>query len=284
MKKILLSIGIAISLFAGEVEFGKGSFNMDASFLGLTSSKKENITSVSLIGEHKNIFSSEFFYSYKLSYFKSNTLTTSSNYLNSSLTKITPLTNSGSLNSAKNLFLIYNKLRGADLNVVLGKDFINKDDKDTYLGAGLLFGASFPYIKTSSNNNNNNLNYLKKSKTKFYTYKLGIDLKGAKAINKIVSFYMDGAYALQKARIKNSALNLDSSSSGDYMTFNAGVKLQAKTHTKIWFLNLSPNVFATLGYRYDNWKINDVKISSLKLNTDIKLKISQIYAGIGYDF
>ena len=323
MKKFLLASCVAASLFAGEIEFGKGSFNMDASFLGLNSSKNENITSISLVAEHKNIFSSNFFYSYKLSYFKSNTISSSSNYLSSFMTKAlsvgnnltdkapTPVnstptntatntapanssntasntaTNPASaLNSAKSALLIYNKLRGVDLNIVLGRDFINSDDRDTYFGGGLLIGASFPYLKTSSSNNNNNntLNYLKKSKTKFYTYKIGLDLKGAKAINKIISFYASGAYAFQTARVKNSVLNLDSSSSGNYMTFNGGVKFQAKTHTKIWFMNLSPNVFATLGYRYDYWKVNNVKIDSLKLNTDITLKVSQIYAGVGYDF
>ena len=296
MKKILLSLGVAASLFAGGIEFGKGSFNIDASFLGLNSSKNEDITSISLVNEHKNIFSSNFFYSYKLAYFKSKTLTTSSNYLNSLVSKVMMPNNSTNTNtntvntttnSAKSALLIYNKLRGVDLNVVLGRDFINKDNKDSYFGGGLLIGASFPYVKTSSSNNNNNnntLNYLKKSKTKFYTYKLGLDLKASKAINKIISFYASGAYAVQTARVKNSALNLDSSSSGNYITFNAGVKFQAKTHTKIWFMNLSPNVFATLGYRYDHWNVNDVKINSLKLNTDIKISISQLYAGIGYDF
>jgi len=323
MKKLLLATCVAASLFAGEIEFGKGSFNMDASFLGLNSSKNENITSISLVAEHKNIFSTNFFYAYKLAYFKSNTLTTSSNYLDSLITKALPVSNNNltapastsnstptntatntapanssntasntatnpasALNSAKSALLIYNKLRGVDLNIVLGRDFINSDDRDTYFGGGLLIGASFPYLKTSSSNNNNNntLNYLKKSKTKFYTYKIGLDLKGSKAINKIISFYASGAYAFQTARVKNSVLNLDSSSSGNYMTFNGGVKFQAKTHTKIWFMNLSPNVFATLGYRYDYWKVNNVKIDSLKLNTDINLKVSQIYAGIGYDF
>ena len=287
MKKILLSISVVASLFAGEIEFGKGSFNMDASFLGLNSSKNENITSISLVAEHKNIFSSNFFYSYKLSYFKSNTISSSSNYLDSLTTKAISTTNPTSAsNNTKSALLIYNKLRGVDLNVVLGRDFINSDDKDTYFGGGLLIGASFPYLKTSSNSSNNSkkYDYLKKSKTKFYTYKIGLDLKASKAINKIISFYASGAYAFQTARVKNSALNLDSSSSGNYMTFNAGVKFQAKTHTKIWFMNLSPNVFATLGYRYDYWKVNNVKINSLALNTDINLKISQVYAGIGYDF
>ncbi len=291
MKKFLLASCVAASLFAGEIEFGKGSFNMDASFLGLNSSKNENITSISLVAEHKNIFSSNFFYSYKLSFFKSKTLTTSSNYSNLLLSKVGIPNNSTNTvntttNSAKSALLIYNKLRGVDLNVVLGRDFINSDDKDTYFGGGLLIGASFPYIKTSSNSSNNSkkYDYLKKSKTKFYTYKIGLDLKASKAINKIISFYASGAYAFQTARVKNSALNLDSSSSGNYMTFNAGVKFQAKTHTKIWFMNLSPNVFATLGYRYDYWKVNNVKINSLALNTDINLKVSQVYAGIGYDF
>ena len=320
MKKILLAGCVAASLFAGEVQFGEGNFKIDSKLLGLGSSKSENITSISLVNEHNNIFSSNYFYAYKIAYFKSKTLTTSSNYLGSSINKLTTsnLTNnnSNSNNSVpnnttsntnntsatpnnlssvptttdinQNDLLIYQKLRGIDINFVLGRDFINTDDRDTYLGAGLLVGASFPYVKSNSNNNSSSSNssekYLKKSKTKFYTYKLGLDVKGAKAINKVVSFYASGAYAIQRAKIKNTALNLDSSSNGHYMTFNTGIKFQLKTHMKIWFLKLSPNVFATMGYRYDYWKVNNVKINSLALNTDITMRISQVYAGVGFGF
>ena len=276
MKKLFLSSILITGLFASEIQFGKGNFNIDAKFLGLSSSKSENITSISLVNEHKNIFSSNFFYSYKLAYFKSNTITTSANYL-SSILKYSPI-------SYTNNFLIYNKLRGIDLNVVLGRDIINKDDKDTYLGVGLLVGASFPYLKTSSSSNNNTIDYLKKSKTKFYTYKLGASIKAEKAFNSFFNIYASGAYAKQKAKIKNSVLNLDSSSDGDYFSFNVGAKFQAKTKTKIWFITLLPSLFVTAGYRYDYWKVNNVKINSLALKTDIKLKISQAYVGLGYDF
>ena len=301
MKKILLSISVVASLFATEIEFGKGTFNIDASFLGLDSSQNEDITSISLVNEHSNIFSSKYFFSYKISYFKSNTLTTMFNTANTLTNKVNSLpsdttnsssdstssdstSNSDTTSSTNTDIKTYDKLRGLDINFVLGRDFINKDDKDTYLGAGIILGGSFPYIKTSTKNYKSAYDYLNKSKTKFYTYKLGLDLKGSKAINKIISFYASGAYAFQKARVKNDKLNLDSSSSGNYMTFNAGVKFQAKTHTKIWFMNLSPSLFATLGYRYDHWNVNDVKINSLNINTDIKMNISQFYAGIGYDF
>ena len=275
MKKLFLSSILVASLFASEIQFGKGDFSVDAKFLGLSSSKSENITSISLVNEHKNIFSSNFFYSYKLAYFKSNTITTSADYV-SSILKYFP--------SYTNNFLIYNKLRGVDLNVILGRDIINKDDKDTYFGVGLLVGASFPYLKTSSSSNNSTTDYLKKSKTKFYTYKLGLSLKAQKSFNTFLNVYANGNYAKQKAKVKNDVLNLDSSSSGDYFSFNVGAKFQAKTKTKVWFITLSPSLFVTAGYRYDYWKVDDVKINSLALKTDIKLKISQVYVGLGYDF
>jgi len=272
MKKILSLIGLSLGLFASEIQFGQGNFSVDANFLGLSSSKTENITTYSLLNEHKNIFSSKYFYSYKLAYYKSNTITTTYNL--------------GSVLGVPQNILIYNKLRGIDLNIVLGRDFINQDNEDTYFGAGLLIGASFPYLKTNSNNNNNNSksNYLKKSKTKFYTYKLGLALKGQKALNGFINIYANTAYAFQSAKVKNSEANIDSSSNGDYFTFNTGVKFQAKTKKKIGFITLSPTLFATLGYRYDYWKVNDVKSNSLTLNTDITLKVSQVYVGLGYDF
>jgi len=280
MKKVLSVLVVGVSLFASEVQFGKGKFNVNAKLLGFSGSKSEKITSYSLVNEHKNIFSSSYFYSYKLSYYKSNTITTTYK-INSSIASI--------LGIPKTI-LVYNKLRGVDLNVVLGKDFINKDDKNTYLGLGILAGASFPYLKTNSNNSNTNniLKYLKKSKTKFYTYKLGLSIKGAKAINHFIDFYTNSAYAVQKAKVKNNALNLDSSSNGHYFTFNTGLKFQVKTKTKIGFISLSPAFFTTIGYRYDYWKVKNVKYStpldSGNIKTDIDFKISQVYIGLGYDF
>ncbi len=276
MKKFLLNFVLLTFLFAGSIQFGKGNFSTDMKFLGLTSSDSENITSISMVEEHKNIFSTSFFYSYKLSYFKSDRITTSADYL-SSLLKYFP--------SYTSNLLIYNKLRGIDVNIILGKDFINKNNKDTYLGVGILLGASFPYLKTSSNSNNNsNFEYLKKSKTKFYTYKLGISIRGEKALNKLLNFYIDGNIAKQIAKVKNNALNLNSSSNGDYFSFNSGIKIQAKTKTKWGFLTISPSIYALLGYRYDYWRVNNVNVNSLNLNTDVNLKISQVYVGLGYDF
>ena len=310
MKKILSIMGLSLGLFASEIQFGQGSFKVDAAFLGLSSSDSEKITTYSLVNEHKNIFSTKFFYSYKLAYYKSNTLSTTYdttsiiNGITSKALLTTSVPNSQtvsnqasqasqtsqpstqSVNNLSNKYLIYTKLRGVDLNIVLGRDFINQDNEDTYFGAGLLIGASFPYLKTNSSNNNNDStqDYLKKSKTKFYTYKLGLVLKGQKSFNGIVNLYADTAYAKQTAKVKNNVLHLDSSSNGDYFTFNTGVKFQAKTKKKIGFITLSPALFATVGYRYDYWKVNDVKVNSLTLNTDITLKVSQVYAGLGYDF
>jgi len=280
MKKILSVIGLSLGLFASEVQFGQGNMKIDSNILGLNLSKNEKVIAYSLVNEHKNIFSSKYFYSYKLAYYKSNTIKTAYK-LNAAL--------AAALGVPQNI-LIYNKLRGIDLNIVLGRDFINENKKDTYLGTGLLIGASFPYLKTNSNNNNNNssLKYLKKSKTKFYTYKIGLSVKGEKALNGFINIYANTAYAFQTAKVKNSELKLDSSSNGDYFTFNTGVKFQAKTKKKIGFVTLSPALFATLGYRYDYWKVKDVKYSTpLKSgtqSTDIDLKVSQFYVGLGYDF
>jgi len=306
IKKSLAILSLScLSLFANEFQSGQGSFNVEANFLGLSSSDSENITTYSLITEHKNIFSTKYFYSYKLAYYKSKTLSTTYSFdaiMNGITSKALPvnsqlqstsnpnetnqnLTSSQNVNNLSKKYLIYTKLRGVDFNFVLGRDFINQNNEDTYFGAGLLIGASFPYLKTSSNNNDlSQKNYLKKSKTKFYTYKLGLALKGQKSFNSIFNFYADMAYAKQTAKIKNNVLHLNSSSNGDYFTFNTGIKFQVKNTKRIGFITLSPAIFATIGYRYDYWKVNNVKINSLALNTDVKLKVSQVYAGIGYDF
>jgi len=61
---------LSVRLFSSGVQFGKGNFSINAKFLGLNGSKSEDITTYSLVNEHTNIFSTTFFYSYKLSYYK----------------------------------------------------------------------------------------------------------------------------------------------------------------------------------------------------------------------
>jgi len=333
MKRVLYLIISGTLLFGSEFQFGRGDFNVEANFLGLNGNKSEKISTYSIVNEHKNIFSTKFFISYKLSYYKSKTLKTSYffkkingnwvfksipftsntnipisgsnnstsgnnnssnlsqssnlslNSLSANSNQIGNVLNQSNLNNDISLFktLIYSQIEGVDLNGILGVDFINQDNQDTYLGAGILVGVTFPTIKTKSNNSSD-LDYLKKSKTKLTTYKLGLSIKGQRKMNGFIDFYASTAYAFQTAKVKNSVLNLNASSNGDYFTFNTGIKFQAKTKKKIGFVTLSPAVFATIGYRYDYWKVNNIKINSLNIKTDIEFKISQLYVGLGYDF
>lgn len=340
MKKGLLFL-LVLFLNATEFEYGHGSFNIEFGALGMNKNHSEKIKIFSILQSHKNIFSSKWFYSYRISWFKSNTIKTVVNDYNSAaesingvLNKTIPVignpnlgngstdsnnsdgssndsigntgnTNNGTasdsqtlnpnlpdipvkdLNSSlkiPQLVNLSNKIRGLDINIVFGRDLINKDIQDTYLGIGFLTGITLPYIKSSSDSNND---YLKKSKTKIITYKLGGIIKGGYLLNSFMQVYGDISYSYQTARVKNDELNINSKSSGNNFLGDLGVKFQLKGKKDLGWITLMPSVFLTMGYRYCYWDVKSIKINNQDLmtkNTKLSFEISEIYLGLGYDF
>ena len=307
MKKgIILLFLCLLNLNATEFEYGNGNFNIDFGLLGLNKNHTEKIQIFSILQRHKNIFSSNWFYSYRISWFKSKTIKTLVNYYNSNANSVNNInkllsdysnnsttdSNNTSNNSTASdvnssqiptLINLSNKIRGLDINFVFGRDLLNSSLQDTYLGIGVLAGLTIPYIKSSSSDSN----YLKESKTKIITYKIGGIIKGGYLLNPILQVYGDMAYSYQTGRIKNDELGINSKSSGDNFIFDVGAKLQLKTTKQIGFIKLTPALFLTFGYRYDYWKVNSIKINSQNLmskNTNLNFTISQVYFGLGYDF
>jgi len=345
MKKVALLLA-AVFLFSFEMQFGGqvgvGDYNIKGGIFGFKASHDTKIKALSFVNEHGNIFGSDFFFAYKVSFYQSKTLnaliynynnlvngvnifnmsnkltpvgnfpivnnnTSSSNTLQTSpqpnSTNISnPITNTVgnisnlSLNSTqtidkfKQAAKIDYKIIGVDINFALGYDFL-KNKKGDYLGFGILTGVSFPYIKSkSSNDNSDNIdlrefNYLKNSKTKMITYKLGGTIRGYKSLTGFLGFYGDTNYAFQTARVKNDTAHINVKSRGVYYSYNFGIKLQVKKKIKIWKISMSPSLFATLGFRKEFWRVNDVKMGNLNiLPSKIYMSLSQVYFGIGYTF
>ncbi len=321
MKKGLFLFIFVLCLNASEFEYGKGKFNIEFNLLGLTNDHNEKIKIFTMLQRHKNIFASKWFYSYKISWFKSDTIKTVVNTYNSNINNInntlltktlsvnTTILNSSSqistsnasnnLSQAQNSNLsadinstqlpsivnLSNKIRGLDINIILGRDLLNKNIYDTYIGIGVITGITLPYIKTSSDSSNN---YLKKSKTKITTYKIGGFINIAYLINPFLQLYGDLAYSYQTAKIKNNELNINFKSSGNNFFYDLGIKFQLKTVKNFGWIKLMPKLFLTFGWRCNYWNVNSVNINSQSLFIDnyakLSFTISQIYMGLGYDF
>ena len=293
-KKYVVQLGLVAlfvaSLHAGEIQTGKGTFELTGGFIGLDQSLKADINTYSLVEQHKNIFSSNWFYKYNFTWYDSKNMVQAQNTINGYLGN-NPLLPPG----MPVVPSIDYRFQGLDLNVVLGRDLLHNDEQN-YLGFGLLVGLSTPWIDSKKDSNNNDsssdsaMNAMKKSKTKILTYKVGISLSASKSLNDYFSLYAKGNVAYQTGSIKNDYANADLSVNGIFQEYDAGIKFQPFSEDyKLGWFTLSPRLYATLGYRYSSWKMNDVNIDITGLNTqftqtDLKMNASVGYFGLGYSF
>ena len=90
--------------------------------------------------------------------------------------------------------------------------------------------------------------------------------------------------------MKNSYANSDLDVDGTFQEYDIGIKFQPlKYDKKIGWFTFSPRLYATLGYRYSQWILDDVAIDITGIGanfdkTDFKMKSSIGYFGIGYSF
>ncbi len=281
---------MVLSLSAGEFQVGKGTFYLKGGFAGLTKELDTDVTTFSLVEQHKNIFSSNWFYKFNFTWIDSDKLKQAQSSVNSGINRF------NSSSSVIQIPSVEYRVKGLDINFVIGKDFINKDNEDTYLGAGLLLGASMPWIE-SDNSKQDNIDLAKKgykilkdTKTKVMTFKMGLNVSGAKKIMPMVSIYGYGSWAYQTGRVKNSDVDTSIHINGEFREFDAGIRFEPiSTKTKIGFITLSPKLYANLGYRYSYWRLNNIKINVTGVDfkfdkSDLEMKNSIIYAGVGYSF
>ena len=281
MRKISIIL-ISAAVFAGsgygaEFRFGKGSFSVESNILGTSQKIEDSITTYSLVEEHKNIFGSRLFYSYNITYLSS-----------SKEQKAIDLYNTAIDPTPGYQPVMEYELQGLDAQVDIGLDILKNENG--YLGISGLAGISLPYIKNynSDNNNNTTTGYLPDSKTKIKTYRLGISLKTAYRIYPRIELFGFASYAYQTGNVKNDAWGIDSSVNGTYLTAGGEVKLYlVDRKVKLWIIPLSPKLYLTLGYKYDRWTVNNVKINNLALTVredDLTITDSYAFTGIGYSF
>jgi len=180
---------------------------------------------------------------------------------------------------------------------------LHKDD-DNFLGVGAIVGVSLPWIDSSKNSNLSSnfdaskslFGAFKDTKTTVQTYKLGATVNFQKSlIDKKLSLYGIGSYAMQTGKIKNDYLDSDYSVDGTFQEYNLGLYFTPFTQKYKWgFLTLSPRIYATIGYKYSKWTVDKMTInmSGHEINSDIlsplamefNMDSSIGYFGVGYSF
>jgi hypothetical protein len=293
-KTALILLGLSSFSIASEFQYGNGTFSMEGGFLGLTDSISTDISSYSLVQRHSNI--GDFFYGYDLIWYDSDVMKQGQHTYNSMFPNSSPL-------SIPNM---EHRFKGLDANLRVGYDVINENE-DNFLGVGILVGLSIPTIEEYSLKNNsdqklrkssdpvNSNELMVESKTEIKTYKIGPTISFQKSFNKKVSIYGTGSYAYQTGEIKNSYADAKYTVDGTFQEYNLGLYFTPFTETYKWgWLTLSPRIYATLGYKYANWDVDEMAInlsgnemSSEFLDifaTDFSMDTSIGYFGLGYSF
>ncbi len=306
MRRVGLSlIALSALLTASEFQYGSGTFNLNGGFTqGASGSISSDIDTYSLVERHSNIAGSKVFYSYDATWMDSQTLKQTQQDYNALAGQ------ANSLLPTSSPFMIPTmdyRVKGLDANLRLGYDVLHKDE-DNFLGLGLMVGISIPWVDSSnssdSSNDNSNFslesensslnlkNLFQDTKTSIMTYKVGPSINLQKSLTENISLYGIGSIAYQTGYIKNDYIDSEYSVDGTYQELNVGLYFTPFTKSyKLGWITLNPRVYATLGYKYSKWDIDDVTVdvynNSVKLeplSMKFGMDSSVGYFGVGYSF
>jgi len=311
MKRVIvMSMGLATSLMASELQYGSGTFGMKGGFIGLTSEVTTDVESFSLVERHSN-FASTMFYGYDLTWYDSTTLSAAQHTYNEQADAF----NAGLPQDGGGLSIpsMDYRMKGLDVNLKVGYD-VWHENQDNFVGVGVLVGLSMPWIDGGSDDSTlgavpnfdfytGNAGALEEgadlfadSETEIMTYKVGPTLSFQKSLmGKKLSLYGLASYAYQTGYIKNDYANSDFTVDGTYQEYGLGLYFTPFTETFKWgWFTLSPRIYATLGYKYSRWDLDDVSIdiSGADLSSAVldplamtfTMDTSVGYFGIGYSF
>jgi len=290
-KSVIIILSLSTLLTATEFQYGDGTFSMKGGFVGLTDTIDTDINSYTLTDRHSNI--GNFFYGYDFTWYDSDTLRQNQDSYNGISSDLNNLFQNGS-----SLPTLEHRFKGLDANLRVGYDILHKN-QDNFLGLGLLLGISIPTIDSASSDSDSDssdvMGLIEDSETEISTYKIGATINFQKAFTKQLSIYGIGSYAYQTGNIKNDYADSDYSVDGTFQEYNLGLYFSPFTEKYQWgWLTLSPRIYATLGYKYVKWDVDDVAInltgqemSSEVLDpfaTKFTMDTSIGYFGLGYSF
>jgi len=300
MRKIALLLIASLSLYSEEVRYGHGTMYFSGGFLGLNQTISESVDTYSIEENHKNILSSNVFYSFNLTLYDSERLQQMQSIYNTSVEQVISWMPSTSYTSNDIYFpTIDYRIKGIDASISVGYDLIHKGE-NTYFGVAPYLGINVPTISSSSDNTfvslpdnidtSALLDYYEASDTDITTFKLGASFYSSYEFKKYFSIYFNGAYAYQTGSISNSKIDSDFSVDGAYSSLDVGFKFSPLDKDyKVLGITLSPRLYVTLGAKYDKWDIDDVALdlSGLNLSTPestMTIENKTAYFGLGYRF
>jgi len=299
MKKILLSVLVANSLFSGELRYGHGTMGFEGGFLGFTGKVTEGIDTFSFEQNHKNLFGSKTFYAYSITWYDSEHFKQMQSMYNTGVNQVVSWMPSTVSN---NIFIptMDYRLQGLDASVSLGYDLYHLDENN-YFGVAGYLGINLPWIDSQKDSSylddlpagvdaNDLYDYYKASKTDIKTYKIGVGIYSRTSLAPSLSGYLNAVYAYQTGSISNDYAKSDFDVDGTYKALDIGVRFQPYEKDHKWLgITWSPRVYVTVGYKMERWSVDDVAIdiSGMGLSmpkTTMKFDTDVGYVGVGYSF
>ncbi|SMC09724.1 hypothetical protein [Nitratiruptor tergarcus] len=281
MKRLILFILAITSLFASSIEYGHGNFQMKYSLFNQNFSVDTDISTYSFVEEHKNIFSSDYYYRFNITWMAADQVTAMYKYMD---TMVSPL----------HIATFAFEPKGLDISIGLGKNVYHKSEHD-YLGIGLDTGVSMPYadcmIEAVNYIDIGDLMRTKKLfKVDVTTYKIGPHVTFSHAFTSMLSLYGAANYSFQSFRFKSGII--DSKVKVDGHTYGFDIGLRADLLHKNYrakFITVKPRLYGVLGYHYQKWDVDSFYVRAFSFSLplefgDIEFRSSYMYLGIGYSF
>jgi len=297
MKKGVLFLLSTVTLFSAEVRYGYGSMDFTGGFLGLSATLSEPVSIYSVEENHKNILSSNFFYSYNLTMYDSEHLKQMQQFYNTGVEQAVSWM-PAIVSSNVYVPTIDYRIKGLDAAISIGYDLVHKGE-NTYIGIAPYLGINIPTIDSTRDSSSSIPDTIdtsvltdlyKASETEITTYKLGVGVYSSYEIKKSLSLYLNGVFAYQTGSIKSNYLNSDFDVDGTYSSLDAGIKFSPLSKDyKFLGITLSPRLYMTVGAKYDKWKVKDVALDMSGMNmsmpkSDMSIVNKSAYVGVGYSF
>jgi len=150
------------------------------------------------------------------------------------------------------------EMRGIDLSLGMGYELWQEDKN--YLAIGLGSGLSLPYIETENMVDDAELftAILDTTKTSIMTYKLMPSVQGSYQLFQGVALEGSLAYGFQYGSLENDYIRGESDFSGTLLQSDLSLK-----YRPIPTENIYKNLFVEIGYRYNDWQVEQMKVSMI---------------------
>ncbi|WP_029406614.1 hypothetical protein [Thiomicrorhabdus sp. Milos-T2] len=278
------------NVHASEFQIGSGTMSLKGGIFGLESQVDSSVQVFTNREQHANLLESNVFYNYSISTYHSGQFSNESNSLTTLGGGTVELPNTN-----------YD-WQGFDGQITLGYDVFKKGPFD-YFGVGLSLGIAAPYIDNTGDSSGEPANSYPSlpsgssqsvdffaSKTELTGYKIGPKIVFGKSLNRLASVYGEVSYATQRVDVKNDTLRIATNISGDYFSYELGMRYQPITIKKdLGFMTIEPSLYFTLAVNYAELNMDNLNVDLSGYNFNIEsanmsASSTTLNLGVGYNF